>query len=147
MTCCESVHLSLAQQKALSKALKIKFNDDSNPFEIPNENQIYIEGQTNNNKPSKPKTKKRSASNQFLIKKSQTHHRSLNSMTTLSSSTMSTNLSTNQKKSVSFIRPFAEVIEVESYKKFNSNVSKRGTPGINIKKKTREKIACSCSVF
>ena len=143
MTCCESNYLSPSQQKALSKALKMKFNDNSNPFEIPNENQIYIEGQLNDNKHSKSKTKKRSPSN----KKNQKCHRSLNSVTTLSSSTISTNLSSIQKKSVSFIRPFVEIIEIESYKKFNSDISKRGTPRTDIRKKPEEKIACSCNVF
>ena len=143
MTSCESNYLSPSQQKALSKALKMKFNDNSNPFEIPNENQIYIEGQLNDNKHSKSKTKKRSPSN----KKNQKCHRSLNSVTTLSSSTISTNLSSIQKKSVSFIRPFVEIIEIESYKKFNSDISKRGTPRTDIRKKPEEKIACSCNVF
>jgi hypothetical protein len=143
MTCCESNYLSPSQQKALSKALKMKFNDNSNPFEIPNENQIYIEGQINDNKHSKSKTKKRLPSN----KKNQKCHRSLNSVTTLSSSTISTNLSSIQKKSVSFIRPFVEVIEIESYKKFNSDISKRGIPRTDIRKKPEEKIACSCNVF
>ena len=143
MTCCESNYLSPSQQKALSKALKMKFNDNLNPFEIPDENQIYIEGQLNDNKHSKSKTKKRSPSN----KKNQKCHRSINSVTTVSSSTISTNLSCIQKKSVSFIRPFVEVIEIESYKKFNGNVSKRGTPRTDIRKKPEEKIACSCIVF
>ena len=147
MTCCESNWLSFTQQKALSKMLKMKFNDNSNPCEIPNENQIYIEGQLNDNKHSKSKTKKRSTSNQVSIKKSQKCHRSINSITTLSSSTVSTNLSSIQKKSVSFIRPFAEIIEIESYKKFNSNISKKGIPRTDIKKKPEEKIACSCNVF
>ena len=86
---------------------------------------------------------KRSLSN----KKNQKCHRSLNSVTTLSSSTISTNLSSIQKKSVSFIRPFVEVIEIESYKKFNSDISKRGTPRTDIRRKPEEKIACSCNVF
>ena len=143
MTCCDSNYLSPSQQKALSRALKMKFNDNLNPFEIPDENQIYIEGQLNDNKHSKSKTKKRSPSN----KKIQKCHRSINSVTTVSSSTISTNLSCIQKKSVSFIRPFVEVIEIESYKKFNGNVSKRGTPRTDIRKKPEEKIACSCIVF
>ena len=143
MTCCDSNYLSPSQQKALSRALKMKFNDNLNPFEIPDENQIYIEGQLNDNKHSKSKTKKRSPSN----KKNQKCHRSINSVTTVSSSTISTNLSCIQKKSVSFIRPFVEVIEIESYKKFNGNVSKRGTPRTDIRKKPEEKIACSCIVF
>jgi hypothetical protein len=79
------------------------------------------------------------------IKRSQVQHSSIKSVSTTCSSTLSSTIST--KKSVSFIRPFVEVIEIESYKQYNANIRKNSNYSRKDRKNRKEKIGCTCNVF
>lgn len=135
-----------SQRKFLPRMLNKKESDDFNPFEVPNENKVYNGGNQSNLSTNKIKTSKRKSSiPNTNIKRSQKHHKSLKSVNTACSSNLSSSIST--KKTVSFIRPFVEIIEVESYKQYNKNINKKTNQFKIEHRNKKDKIACSCNTF
>jgi hypothetical protein len=134
-----------SRNKTLVRTFSNKISDDFNPFEVPSENQVYTGRNRNNSSLTKHKSQKRKSSMPTSIKRSQVQHKSIKSVSTTCSSTISSTIST--KKSVSFIRPFVEVIEIESYKQYNANMRKSSKHSRNDRRNKKEKIGCTCNVF
>ena len=131
-----------SQNKTLARTFRDKINNDFNPFEVPSENQVYTgRNHRNNSSTKQPKSQKRKNTMPTNVKRSQIQHKSIKSISTTCSSTLSSSIST--KKSVSFVRPFVEVIEIESYKKYNANANYFRREG----RHKKEKIECTCNVF
>lgn len=134
-----------SRNKSLVRTFSNKTSNDFNPFEVPSENQVYTGRNRNNSLVIKQKSQKRKSIMPTNIKRSQVQHSSIKSVSTTCSSTLSSTIST--KKSVSFIRPFVEVIEIESYKQYNANIRKNSNYSRKDRKNRKEKIGCTCNVF
>ena len=134
-----------SRNKSLVRTFSNKTSNDFNPFEVPSENQVYTGRNRNNSLVIKQKGQKRKSIMPTNIKRSQVQHSSIKSVSTTCSSTLSSTIST--KKSVSFIRPFVEVIEIESYKQYNANIRKNSNYSRKDRKNRKEKIGCTCNVF
>ena len=134
-------------RKSLPRMFNKKVNDDFNPFEVPSENEVYNGGNLSNLSTKKPKTsKRRSSISNTNIKRSQHNHKSLKSVNTACSSNLSSTIS--PRKTVTFIRPFAQIIEVESYKQYNKNISQKSNQfKIEHRRNKKDKIVCSCNTF
>ena len=133
-------------RKSLPYIFNKKVNDDFNPFEVPNENEIYNGGNLNKLSTKKSKTSKRKSSlSNTNIKRSQNHHKSLKSVNTACSSNLSSTIT--PRKTVTFIRPFVQVIEVESYKQYNKNISQKTNQFKIEYRNKKDKIGCSCNTF
>jgi hypothetical protein len=134
-----------SRNKSSVRTFNNKTSNDFNPFEVPSENQVYTGRNRNNSLIIKQKSQKRKSTMLTNIKRSQVQHSSIKSVSTTCSSTLSSTIST--KKSVNFIRPFVEVIEIESYKQYNANIHKNSNYSRKDRKNRKEKIGCTCNVF
>ena len=100
-----------------------------NPFEIPNEKRVYTS--TKSPKRQKPKRMNRSSLSQVKTQ-------SRNSV-----SSASTMITLKKSKKVSFKMGFVDVIEVQSFKKYNDVFNNNN----NQKKGKKDNVKCGCVIF